>query len=120
MKNKKTTNENYLEKVPVIKQGLKWSESDGKVTLEKENTGIANRIAQKLLKKPRVSYIHLDETGSFIWLQIDGEKDIIAIGEAVKAQLGEKAEPLYERLAQYIKTLEHYGFTEFVEKEENA
>ncbi len=120
MKNKQNSNENYLEKVPVIKRDLKWSESDGKVTLEKENRGIANRIAQKLLKKPRVSYIHLDETGSFIWQQIDGERDIVAIGEAVKAQFGEKAEPLYERLAQYIKTLEHYGFAEFVEKQEKA
>ena len=31
-------------------------------------------MAQKLLKKPKISYIHLDERGSFIWLKIDGEK----------------------------------------------
>ena len=63
-----------------------------------------------LAKKPKISYIHLDEFGSFVWRQIDGERDIIKIGEAVKEHFGEKAEPLYERLAQYFKILESYGF----------
>ena len=69
-----------------------------------------NKIAQVLFKKPKVSYIHLDEMGSFIWQHIDGESDIIKIGESVKDHFGEKAEPLYERLAKYIQTLEAYKF----------
>lgn len=108
MKNK---TENYLEKIPCKKQELNWSQDEkGIITLEVENRGLANRIAQKLLKKPKISYIHLEEFGSFIWTVIDGEKDIIAIGESVHEQFGEKAEPLYERLSQYIKTLANYGF----------
>lgn len=111
---KKQTGENYLEKIPRKKEGLGWSQNDsGEVTLELENTGLANRIAQKLLKKPKISYIHLDEMGNFIWPLIDGERDITAIGELVRGHFGEKAEPLYERLAQYFKTLESYGFIDF-------
>ena len=51
---------NYLEKIPLRNQTIKWS-TDGEenVTLEIENKGVFNRIAQKLLKKPPVSYIHL-------------------------------------------------------------
>lgn len=107
---KKKISENYLEKVPV-RADIEWdTDSDGNVTLHIENKGVMNKIAQVLFKKPKVSYIHLDEMGSFIWQHIDGESDIIKIGESVKDHFGEKAEPLYERLAKYIQTLEAYKF----------
>lgn len=103
--------ENYLKKIPFRKEKLNWSQDEkGFVTLEMENTGVANQIAQLVFKKPKISYIHLDEFGSFIWQAIDGERNIIAIGELVFEQFGERAEPLYERLSQYIKTLESNGF----------
>lgn len=112
---KKQPQENYLEKIPCKKESLKWSQNEsGEVTLELENTGLANRIAQKLLKKPKISYIHLDEMGNFIWPIIDGKRNITAIGELVREHFGEKAEPLYERLAQYFKTLESYGFVIYI------
>lgn len=108
---KKKESENYLEKRPVRADGLKWSADEkGMVTLDMENKGLANKIAQKLLKKPEISHIHLDETGSFIWPLIDGEKTIIDIGVSVKEYFGDKAEPLYERLAQYFRILESNGF----------
>ena len=75
--------------------------------------GLANKLAQTILKKPKVSFIHLDEMGSFIWPLLDGKKDVTALGEDVKAHFGEKAEPLYERLAKYIHMLDDYGFIEF-------
>lgn len=114
MKKKQVINKNFLEKKPIHKPGLNWSQdANGAVTLETENKGVANRIAQKLLKKPKISYIHLDEMGNFVWPIIDGERDLIAIGELVREHFGEKAEPLYERLAQYFKILENYGFVTF-------
>lgn len=110
MKNKKLP-ENYLEKIPARREDIGWSADDkGIVTLEIENKGVFNRIAQKLFKKPKVSYIHLDENGSFAWLQTDGEKDILKIGEAVHERFGEKAEPLYPRLAKFFQILESYSF----------
>ena len=108
---KQTINENYLDKIPVMKEDLSYKvDDDGIVTLAQENTGVMNRIAQKLFKKPKISYIHLDELGSFIWQLIDGETTILAMGEPMKEQFGEKAEPLYPRLAKYISILESYGF----------
>ena len=38
------------------------------------------------------------------------EKNITEIGEAVDEHFGEKAHPLYERLAKYFQILESYGF----------
>ena len=111
---KNIKDENYLEKKPICKNGLNWSKDEkGNVTLEMENKGIANRIMQKLIKKPKTSYIHLDEMGSFIWPLMDGKKDIFEIGKFVEEHFGEKANPLYERLSQYFKTLEKYNFIEY-------
>ncbi len=115
MKNKNIVPENYLDKIPMRRDGLNWSvDENGAVTLEVENKGWANKIAQVLFKRPKVSFIHLDEMGNFIWPIIDGEKNVFHIGKEVKEYFGEKAEPLYERLAQYFQVLESYGFVEFI------
>lgn len=105
---------NYLEGTPGRNPSIRFSiGEDGVITLEIDNKGLMNRIAQKLFKKPKISYVHLDEMGSFVWPLIDGETDILRIGELVKEHFGDKAEPLYERLAKYFKILESYGFVHF-------
>lgn len=109
--------DNYLEKIPVRKEGMRWeTDEQGMVTLYVHNTGLMKKITQKLLKKPEYTQVHLDENGSFIWPLIDGEKDIIAFGELVKEHFGEKAEPLYPRLAKFFQILESYGFVTFKEQ----
>lgn len=114
MKKKITKSENFLEKVPVRSQYLNWTaDEDGLVTLEIENTGFFNRIAQKVFRKPKFSYVHLDKTGSFVWPLIDGEKDIIKLGELVKERFGKEAEPIYQRLAKFFQILDSYHFITF-------
>lgn len=108
---KKVISENYLENIPVKQENLKWEfDENGLVVLYVHNTGLMKKITQILLKKPEYTQVHLDENGSFVWPLIDGEKNIIQLGELVKAQFGEKAEPLYPRLAKYFQILESYGF----------
>lgn len=108
---KKKQSENYLEKIPYHNSKFKWNQDEnGLVILEMKNRGVANRFAQLVFKKPKISFIHLEEFGSFIWTTIDGERNLLTIGKLLKERFGEKAEPLYERLAGYIKTLESNGF----------
>ncbi len=103
--------ENYLERRPCRGNGLSWAADEaGIVTLAIENKGLMNRIAQKFFKKPKISYIHLDELGSFLWQQFDGRKTLIDLGKEVEEQFGEKAHPLYERLAKYVQILDSYHF----------
>ena len=109
---KKKPQKNYLDFVPAHKIERFTVDENSIVTLEIENKGVFNKIAQKLFKKPKISYILLDEMGSFIWPYIDGKRDITEIGVLVREHFGDKAEPLYERLSQYFKTLESYGFVE--------
>lgn len=117
-KKKNIISKNYLEKIPVRPEAIGWNTDEkGIVILEIENKGWANRIAQKLFKRPKISYVHLDEMGSFVWPLIDGEKDIIELGKLVEEHFGEKANPLYERLARYFQILESYRFVTFKETE---
>lgn len=112
MKRKKIT-ENYLDLKPLRNETISWSVEDDKVTLALENKGVWNRIFQKILKKPKVSYIHLDEMGSFVWPLLNGEKTVFDLGQAVEEKFGEKAHPLYERLSEYFRILESYHFISF-------
>lgn len=107
-------NENYLDRIPIRRAEIGWKTDDsGAVVLETENKGFFNFIAHKLFKRPKLSYIHLDETGSFVWPLIDGNKSISDIAAEVDAHFGEAAQPLYERLAKYFQILESYGFVAF-------
>lgn len=113
MKNKKIT-ENYLERIPLRNEEIGFSQDEsGIVTLEIENKGVFNKIAQKLFKKPKISYVHLDKNGSFVWPLIDGQRDILEIGKLVDEHFGEESHPLYERLAKFFQILESYGFVSF-------
>lgn len=114
MAKKEVISRNYLDQVPVHKTGLEWSTDENeRIALHVENKGVFNRIAQKLLKKPKITYVHLDEMGSFIWPLIDGEKDLTAIGKLVGEHFGEKANPLYERVAKFFQILHSYGFIQW-------
>ena len=109
--NKKKISQNYLEKKPMRREDIEWNADDkGVVTLSIVNKGVFNLIAQKLFKRQKISYIYLDEMGSFVWPLLDGEMDIVAIGKLVEDRFGESANPLYERLATYFRILESYKF----------
>ena len=106
MKKKNVITKNYLEKIPTRSPEIKWSKDEkGIVTLEIENKGWANRIAQVVFRR----------LGSFVWPLIDGKSNIIQIGEAVDKEFGENAKPLYERLARYFQILESYHFIDWTD-----
>lgn len=110
MTDKKKT-DNFLDYVFIKNPELKWEiDKDGNVTLFQENKGLFNLIAQKIFKKPKISQIHMEEMGSFIWPLIDGKASVFEIGKNVSEHFGESAEPLYERLSVYMKQLCDYNF----------
>lgn len=106
----KKQSENYLDYIPVYNPRNTWDEKDGNVTINMVHKGFYDKIAQRVFHKPRVSHIDLDEYGSFLWLQIDGVKTIGQLAEKMKAQYGEKAEPLYDRLVHYMQVLRNNNF----------
>ena len=109
--------DNYLDYVPKHNSLFECRDNKkGHVEIKVHNKGLFNRIAQLIAKKPKYSYIELDEFGTYIWRQIDGVRSIYDIGQLVKQHFGEKAEPLYERLCQFTKILHKNKFIVYTNK----
>jgi len=99
----------YMQKRP-HKKNFKWRMDEyGVVTLEIENKWILRRI----LGFPKSSTVSLDELGSFVWQQIDGNINIEEIGRRVEERFGERSNPVYERLMKYFKILRSYHFIDW-------
>ena len=107
----KKEEKNVLDYVPVKYETVCWdADENGIVVLHMENKGFFARVAQIAFNRPKVSHITLEKYGSFIWPRIDGVKSIYDIALEVKAEFGEEAEPLYERILQYFRTLYGHNF----------
>lgn len=120
MKQKKQP-KNYLDLIPVRAEGLAWIRDDEDiVVLEVENTGIFNRIAQKLFKRPKVTKVHMEQFGSFLWPLINGERTVKELADLLKERFGEEAEPLYPRVAKYMQIMESYHFISLSEGQVTA
>ena len=107
---------NYLEYIPIISDKNDWSVEDAVVTVHMVHRGFFPFIAQKVFHRPRISHIRLDEMGSFIFPLLDGTRTVGDVAELVHAEFGEAAEPLYDRLVQYMKILHNNGFICYAEK----
>lgn len=108
--------ENYLDRVPAVAADLDWEVTDGTVVVHQKNKGFYAKIAQRFFSTPETSHIRMDEFGSFVWQCIDGKSDIHEIGRKVEKRFGKKAEPVYERLSQFMETLKRVGYIRFEDR----
>ena len=107
----KNKQDNYLDLVPVKNPRNGWdADADGSVTIHMVHRGFYAAIAQKFFHTPRVSHIKLDEYGSFLRKQIDGTRTVGDLALEMKAQFGDGAEPLYNRLVKYMQILRNNRF----------
>lgn len=105
---------NYLDFVPIKNENIKSLEDNlGIVTLEITRNGLFDKIAQKTFKVPHKSYIKLDIHGSFVWKCIDDNKSVYELSKDIKGHFGNDAEPLIERLIEFITILESNRFIKF-------
>ena len=103
MKNKEL---NYLDYVPRKNElNFYYTNDSGKGVIKVANIGFYNRLAQMFFRKPKYSFIELEEYGTFIWDFIDGNNTIYDIALKVKEKFGEEAEPLFERISQYFRIM---------------
>ena len=110
--------ENYLDYIPVISEKNTWDvKEDGMVTIHMIHRSFYAWIAQRFFHRPRVSHIDLDAMGSFIFQRIDGQRTVGDIALLVKAEFGQKAEPLYDRLVKYMQILRNNGFIRYAGKD---
>jgi hypothetical protein len=67
-----------------------------------------NRLLVKYLvprlKKPFI-VIHLDEIGSHLWQNCDGQKTIRQLAESLQQDFGEKVDPVFDRVILFFQKL---------------
>ena len=115
MKNKKGTGTeiNLLELIPV--RSVDWiKDEEGKIILlkPKYKSPFIKKHLLPRMKKPNFK-VNLDEIGSYLWILIDGEKNVDQIAQLFKKQFGERVEPLYDRLSKFLMNLEKNRFIKF-------
>ena len=107
------TDVNLLDLIP--QRVMKFEESDdGLITIFKpkfKNKLVVKYIASRL-KSPNYK-VKLDQFGSFVWKQCDGNNTVEQIGNLLKNNFQEDIEPVYDRLAMFIQSLEQYKFIEY-------
>ena len=75
------------------------------VLVPKFGTGKIGRWLHARMKKPDY-LIHLDDFGSCVWNQCNGEKQVREISTILVETFGEKVEPVNGRLSLFLKKME--------------
>lgn len=107
--------ENYLDYIPSKAEKVDWRKTDeGLIQIIIYRNSLLDRVVRKLFFTPDKYIVDLDHLGSLVWDSIDGEKSVYEISKIVKDEFGEDAEPLYERLIEYMTMLKNNKFINFV------
>lgn len=113
---RKKKNENNLDMNTIIPvQNVNFEiEVDNTVTLLKPKF-TSNFSIKYIIPRMKYPYykIHLDEVGTTVWNAIDGSLTAVEIGEKIKEELGEKIEPVFERLGLFLAKLKNEKFIEW-------
>lgn len=101
---------NLLDLVPV--KNIHWEKTEeGLVVLLKpkfQHPFLRKHLLPRL-KRPHFK-VKLDAVGSFVWEQCDGKQTVQEVAQNLKKKFGEEVEPLYERIAMFLQTLEKNRF----------
>lgn len=94
-------------------------DEDNIVTILIEQNHPIQKVFRKLKANiPEYRRLQFDEKTSFVFLQLDGIKNVKVIGELLKDKYGDDVEPLYERL---LLLLNHLCVNEgYIERKEES
>lgn len=116
-KSEKNKSVNLMDMVPV--RNVKWeTNAHGHVTLLKPKFKLPWLKKHFLPRMKRPNYrIKLDDKGSFIWSQCDGKTNVREMAKKHKEKFGEDVEPLLDRLALFLQSLEKNQFITYEKSE---
>lgn len=101
---------NLLELRPV--RNVSWEVSDKEqvvLLIPKFKSRFAVKYILPMFAKPNFR-IKLDEYGSFLWHQFDGQTTVQQIGDRMKTNFGDAVEPVFDRIGRFLQSLEKEKF----------
>lgn len=104
--------QNALILIPNRNTKVIWEKNENIISLKISRDGFMDKIIHKIFKTPRLLTLELDELGSFVWEECDGNRNLHEISEDLKNHFGEKSDPALERLLKYIKILKKNSLVE--------
>jgi hypothetical protein len=110
---------NYLELTPIRSVEYE-TDLNNQITLLLPK--FTNAFAKKYIEprlRTTVFRLKLDELGSASWLAIDGNKNVSTIAEGLLVSIGEKIQPVEERLTKFLTLLYEQRYITFQELERN-
>ena len=108
---KNESNQNLLDFIPVHNIDWDINPENELIVLKKpkfENSFLKQHLLPRL-SNPNFT-IKLDEYGSKVWQNINGEHKVHEIADKLKLTYGESVEPVYERVGKFIISLEKSKF----------
>jgi hypothetical protein len=89
-----------------------WEEVEGRVVILRPPSALhgARGLVDRFLNRMSAQRVRLDEVGSFAWRQLDGDRTVSEVGELMRAEFGERVEPVEERLGHLIRVMRNEGF----------
>jgi hypothetical protein len=91
-------------------------EANGTVTVLIPRFGDSGvgRLLGKFIGKRLIS-LHLDEMGTAVWRLCDGRRSVYEIGGYLEKEFGDRVEPVYERLAVFLRHMKKAGIIDWRE-----
>lgn len=104
----------FLNYIPV--KNINYEEENGIIILlvPKIAKKYEKLFFKKWLEKP--NKIDLDEIGSFIWKNIDGQTSVTEIINLCQSELKEKIEPALDRIKLFLEQMNRNGFIKLYKK----
>lgn len=94
---------NLLDLIPVrLREWEQTSEDQIIILMPKFRSRLLRTWLLPRLKHPYIR-IKLDSYGSEVWRNCDGKTNVATIAQVLRKKFGEKIEPVYERLAVFIR-----------------
>ncbi len=97
---------NLLDLIPV--RNINWKKEEDELIVLLQPKFKNPFLAKHLLPRLKNPYykIRLDDVGSFLWERCDGILTVKELANCMKDRFGDKIEPLYDRIALFLQSLE--------------
>lgn len=103
---KRKIKKNYMDIRFLPENHISWKTEDNIVTLDVENKGFYNRIAQKFFGQPKISHISLDKYGSTLWQLLDGENTVFEIVKKLEEAFPTEKDKMLNRVIAFLHNLQ--------------
>ena len=103
---KQKIKKNYMDIQFIPANHILYKTEDSIVTLDVENKGFFNRIAQKFFGQPKISHISLDKYGSTLWQLLDGENTVFQIVKKMEESFPTEKDKMLNRVIAFLHNLQ--------------